>query len=81
MTNQELKRPIERLFEFSVGERVHDDLTNKETTVIGVSYHNGYTNNNRLRNACHTVGYWVDNDYLDGGRHPWELSKLRRRSK
>jgi hypothetical protein len=63
------------LFEFKVGDVVHDDLTGHEAIVIGVSYENG-TVNHRLAEAIHTVGYWLNNDYLGGGRHPWEISKI-----
>lgn len=63
--------------EFEVGEKVFDDLTAKEATVIGISWARGFTENNRLRNQLDTLGYWLDNDYLGGGRHPWELTKLK----
>lgn len=64
-----------KLFEFKVGDVVHDDLTGKDAVVIGISYHHGTTSNS-LAEALHTVGYWLNNDYLGGGRHPWELSKI-----
>lgn len=62
--------------EFSVGDKVWDDLTGKEAEIIGISFSNGYTEGNKYRCAMETVGYWLDNDYLSGGRHPWEISKL-----
>lgn len=63
--------------EFNVGDKVFDDLTRKVVTVIGISYTNGITNN-KCCDSCHTIGYWVDNNYCGGGRHPWELSKLQK---
>ena len=64
------------VFEFSVGEEVTDDLTFKRVRVIGISYANGYINNDKLLNNAKCIGYWVDDPHLDGGRHPWELSKI-----
>lgn len=63
--------------EFDVGEIVWDDLLGKNTKIIGISFSSGYTLGNRYRNSADTVGYWVDSTYLDGGRHPWELGKVK----
>jgi len=60
--------------EFSVGDIVFDDLQGKEAKVIGISFSTGFTDGNKFRNSADTVGYWLDNDYLGGGRHPWEVS-------
>jgi hypothetical protein len=51
--------------DFKIGEQVHDDLTSKDVVVLNVTLGNNKT-----------VGYWVNSDYLEGGRHPWELSKI-----
>lgn len=56
-----------------VGSKVFDDLTRTEATVIGVNYSEGKTPSG-LSIGC--VGYWLDNDYLGGGRHPWEVTEL-----
>jgi hypothetical protein len=63
-------------FEFEVGEEVFDDLTGQKAKIICVQYKNG-ARKEELSIACHTVGYWVDNDYLGGGRESWELTKLK----
>lgn len=69
---------IEDIFEFKVGEKVHDDLTGKTVEVIGISYQHG-RKPDQPGFALHTVGYWIapeDNPHCGGGRHPWEISKL-----
>jgi hypothetical protein len=69
-----MKNKIE--FEFSIGDLVWDDLTRAVVKILGVEYKNGKRNRQAKRTACHTIAYWVDNRYLGGGRHPWELSSL-----
>lgn len=59
-----------------VGTRVIDDLTGEEATIIGVSFTEGYMNGNKLRRSIGAIGYWLDNDYINGGRHPWEISEI-----
>lgn len=44
-----------------VGDKVWDDLTSSEATVVEVL----------LR------AYKLDNDYLEGMRHSWEVSRIR----
>lgn len=63
--------------EFNVGEKVFDDLTGKSAKIIGLSFSKGYTDGNHYRESMDCIGYWLDNDYLSGGRHPWEVSKLK----
>lgn len=63
-------------FEHEVGDRVLDDLTCKPATIIGRSYHEGRKGPSDRANNMGSVGYWVDNDYMGGGRHPWEITKL-----
>lgn len=48
---------------FKVGQVVRDDLTGKRVTIQRI---NISTNG--------SVGLWVDSEYLDGGRHPWEVT-------
>ena len=58
---------------------VRDDLTRLKTTVIGVEYADGFTNpgetNNPNQMGC--WGIYVNSQYLDGARHPWEISPLK----
>lgn len=63
--------------EFNIGERVFDDLTSKAVTIIGITYSEGYINGNLFSYQAKNVGYWVNDNYLGNGRHPWELSKLK----
>lgn len=51
--------------EHDVGDIVVDDLTGKDSVVINV-----------LVDKNNNVGYWINNDYLDGGRLPTELTKI-----
>jgi hypothetical protein len=52
---------------FDIGEVVRDDLTSEGDVVIL---------NITLGEKNKTVGYWVNSQYLMGGRHPWEISKV-----
>lgn len=60
----------ENLLPFDVGQRVWDDLTGQKEVVVNITY--------KLHDdeSGGTVGYWLSNDYLKGGRHPWEISAL-----
>jgi hypothetical protein len=50
---------------FKVGDHVWDDLTKCIVEILKVDVsQNG------------SIGYFVNSDYLGGGRHPWELSEL-----
>lgn len=51
--------------EFDIGHVVHDDLDARDAIILNITF-----------DDKGNVGYWVDSDYLDGGRHPWELSKI-----
>ena len=62
--------------EFDIDEKVWDDLTHKYAKIIGIGFEDGYTKGNKFRSACACIGYWLDNDYLGGGRHPWEITKI-----
>lgn len=50
-----------------VGEEVWDDLTATKARVLRIETD---------EHTEHTVGIWLDNDYVGGGRHPWEITKL-----
>jgi hypothetical protein len=51
--------------EFQAGDLVRDDLTGKDAIITTISI-------DKNKN----IGYWVNNDYLEGGRHPWEITKI-----
>lgn len=67
----------DKLFEFKIGEIVWDDLLAQKSIRIGITYENGKKYGELITHA-HAVGYWLNNGYLGGGRHPWEISKWRR---
>jgi hypothetical protein len=50
---------------YRVGQKIIDDLTQQECSVLGVSLGDNST-----------LGYLIDSAYLDGRRHPWELTKI-----
>jgi len=64
--------------EFEVGERVHDDLTASLAMIIGISFKRGQKGLKDNSIAIDTIGYWVDNNYLGGGRYPWEITKIKK---
>jgi hypothetical protein len=45
------------------GDIVWDDLTATKTTIIRVA-----------TDKQGNIGVWVDNNYLDGARYPWEVT-------
>jgi hypothetical protein len=47
----------------SPGDEVLDDLTKTVCKIKKVSL-----------DKDGNVGYWLDNEYVDGGRFPWEIS-------
>lgn len=57
-----------------VGDECIDDLTRERHKIVGVTVTIGTINGTRY--AGPTVGYWLDSDYLGGGRYPWEVSPL-----
>jgi len=59
--------------QFRVGDIVHDDLTGKPVQIIGMEWQEGRRPGENV-SAVGCVGYWVDDEHLGGGRHPWELS-------
>ena len=60
----------EYYLEHKIGSFVHDDLTSKDVLLFNVTF-----------GKDKTIGYWVNDDYLEGGRHPWELSQIDWRKK
>ena len=53
--------------EFQAGDLVHDDLTGKDCILTTISIGG---------EPSHAIGYWIASDYLEGGRHPWEITKI-----
>ena len=51
--------------QFRIGDSVFDDLTGEETTVVDV-----------WEDPDGNLSVQVDSDYLDGLRHPWELTPV-----
>ena len=66
--------------QFSIGETVYDDLTKKPARIIGITCSVGKQGTHKgagtYPDEFWVIGYWVDNTWVDGGRHPWEISKL-----
>lgn len=52
-------------FIIQVGDTIFDDLTGKNAKVI------------KLTQEDHLIGIWLENDWLGGGRHPWEVSRKK----
>lgn len=48
---------------FKIGQVVRDDLTGKTVTIERINI-----------DTKGNVGLWVSSEYLDGGRHPWEVT-------
>lgn len=63
--------------EFEVGEIVFDELTGEKVRLVGITFQRGKKGKNSLSVAMDTIGYWVDNNYLGGGRVPWEISSVK----
>lgn len=61
--------------ENAVGDTVHDDLTGKEAVVVGIEYRNGVKDGDN-QNHFHCWAIWLGNDYVGGGRHPWEVTAI-----
>lgn len=53
---------------FEVGEVVFDDLTCKLCII------------RRISESKNAIGYWLNSNYLGGGRHPWELTKVKKKN-
>jgi len=53
------------LFSPKEGDEVHDDLTRTVCKIVIITV-----------DEFGNKGIWLDNGYLDGGRHPWEISPV-----
>lgn len=51
--------------EYDIGTQVVDDLTGKDAIVVNITI-----------DEHKNVGYWVNSDYLQGGRMSWELTAI-----
>lgn len=49
--------------EFKVGDLVYDDLTGKIVKLLEINV-----------DKYNKIGYKVDSDWLEGLRHPWEIT-------
>lgn len=49
-----------------IGDKVFDDLTSKECTIIDLSV-----------DEDGNIGYKLDNDVYNGWRFPWELTEIK----
>lgn len=64
-------------FTWKVGDKVIDELTNSIATVTGVEWATGRVpagGRPGFINYMGSMALWLDNEWLDGGRHPWEIS-------
>ena len=62
---------------FEINEEVYDDLTGKKVKIIGIQMGIGKCGDQIYPDEFPIWGYWVDNSWLGGGRHPWELTSLK----
>ena len=62
-------------FGYGVGDIIYDDLTKGKVKVKGIKYEEGNFGGKTTSMGC--WGIWIDSDYLDGVRHPWEISKIK----
>lgn len=62
---------------WKVGDTVVDHLTHTLVKVQGIEWANGQVKDakGRATNYGGCTAVWVSDKYLDGGRHPWEVSK------
>lgn len=60
-----------------VGDIVWDDLTGKKAKVLRIEITPRGTREGNSIAAYDLIGIWLDNDWVGGGRHPWEISLLR----
>jgi hypothetical protein len=75
---------------FDIGERVLDDLTGNECSIVGLTFQQGIAS---LSSKVNNVGCLMvliktlnegrkegpdGGEYLQGLRHPWEVTKLKK---
>jgi hypothetical protein len=62
---------------WKVGDTVIDDLTSTLCKVVGIEWADGKTvgSDGRHYNHYGCLGIWIDSPWVDGGRHPWEISE------
>ena len=59
-------------FGYGVGDMVYDLLTDSAIVKVkGIKYEEG--NFGGKETNAGSWGIWVDSEYLDGARHPWEV--------
>ena len=54
------------ILQAEVGETVWDDLTKKNCVILMKEW-----------DEHGNLGYWLESEWLDGGRFPWEISPPR----
>lgn len=59
---------ITKCMEFEAGEEVLDTLTGKRHRIVKIDKADFI--------KSFVDGIWIDSDYLDGGRYPWEVDKI-----
>lgn len=62
---------------WEVGDYVVDDLTLTVSKIEGIEWAEGKVRDkdNKPIKYIGCCAIWLDNDHLDGGRHPWEISE------
>ena len=64
---------------YKVGDKVWDDLTRTEQTIVGVQTCEGQCDGKSYHGLV--IGYWLSDPWLGGGRHPWEITALSERTR
>ena len=59
--------------EYNLGDQVFDILIGNWATIIGISYHIGQKGPKDSCKNTGSIGYWLDNSYMSGARHSWEI--------
>lgn len=60
--------------EYNIDDKVWDLLTRKWATIIGISYEIGRKGPNDPCDNVGSIGYWLDNSYVSGGRFSHEIT-------
>ena len=64
MEKYTIQLDIDTKIEIYEGLTVRDDLTQTNAKIVKIE-----------KDSNGNIGIWLDNSYLRGGRHPWEISK------